>query len=79
MEVAIPEIADSELADALKLSGMTDEQLELFLEQCEKNCGCAEKIRILRAARRSLLDAIHREQAVLDRLDYLIWCTENKK
>ena len=77
MNVTIPEITDKELADTLKRSGMTDKQVKSFLEKCAGGC-CAEKVRILRNARKSLLDTIHEEQAVLDRLDYLIWCTEHK-
>ena len=77
MNVTIPEITDKELADTLKCSGMTDEQVKSFLDKCAGG-GCAEKVRTLRNARKSLLDTIHKEQAVLDRLDYLIWCTERK-
>ena len=77
MNVTIPEITDKELADTLKRSGMTDEQVKSFLEKCTGS-SCAEKVRTLRNVRKSLLDTIHKEQAVLDRLDYLIWCTERK-
>ena len=79
MKVTIPEITNKELADLLKSSGMTDEEVESFLKRCENNCCCAEKVRILRSARRTILDSIHREQALLDRLDYVIWCTEHKE
>ena len=78
MNVTIPEITDKEIADTLKRSGMTDEQVKSFLERCASGC-CAEKVRTLRNVRKSLLDTIHEEQAVLDRLDYLIWCTERNK
>ena len=78
MNVTIPEITDKEIADTLKRSGMTDEQVKSFLERCAIVC-CAEKVRTLRNVRKSLLDTIHEEQAVLDRLDYLIWCTERNK
>ena len=77
MKVTIPEITNKELADLLKSSGMTDEEVESFLKRCENNCCCAEKVRILRKTRKSLLDSIHEKQAVLDKLDNLIWCTEH--
>ena len=77
MKVMIPEITDKELADLLKNSGMTDEEVESFLKRCEKNCCCAEKVRILRKTRKTLLDMIHKEQAMLDKLDNLIWNIEH--
>ena len=77
MKVTNTNITDKELAEVLSLAGMSDTQIKTFLSGCcDKNC-CAEKVRILRNARRSLLDSIHREQALLDKLDYVIWCTEN--
>ena len=77
MKVTIPEITDKELADLLKSTGMTDDEVKSFLRRCESNCCCAEKVRILRKTRKSLLDTIHEKQAVLDKLDNLIWCTEH--
>ena len=77
MKVTIPEITDNELADLLKSSGMTNEELEAFLRRCESNCCCAEKVRILRKTRKALLDTIHEKQAVLDKLDNLIWNMEH--
>ena len=79
MKVINTSITDKELKDVLSLAGMTDEQIKAFLSGCcDKKCS-AEKVRILRNARRSLLDSIHREQDLLDKLDYVIWCTENNK
>jgi len=78
MKVTIPEIPDRELADILIHSGMAEEQIKAFLKQCENHCCCTEKVRILRTVRKSLLDTIHKKQAVLDKLDYIIWCTEHK-
>jgi hypothetical protein len=77
MKVTIPEITDQELAGLLKSSGMTEDEVKAFLKRCENNCCCAEKVRILRKTRKSLLDSIHEKQAVLDKLDNLIWCTEH--
>ncbi len=77
MKVTIPEITDKELADLLKSSGMTNEEVESFLRRCESNCCCAEKVRILRKTRKALLDTIHEKQAVLDKLDNLIWNMEH--
>ena len=78
MKVTNTNITDKELAEVLSQAGMSDTQIGAFLSGCcEKNC-CAEKVRILRNARRTLLDSIHKKQAVLDKLDYVIWCTENK-
>ena len=77
MKVTNTNITDKEIAEVLSLAGLTDKQINSFISGCcDKNC-CAEKVRILRNARRSLLDSIHREQALLDKLDYVIWCTEN--
>ena len=77
MKVTIPEITNKELADLLKSSGMTDEEVESFLKRCENNCCCVEKVRILRKTRTALLDTIHEKQAVLDKLDNLIWTLEH--
>jgi len=77
MKVTISEITNKELADLLKSSGMTDEEANSFLKRCENNCCCAEKVRILRNTRKALLDNIHEKQAVLNKLDNLIWCTEH--
>ena len=60
MKVTIPEITDKELADLLKSSGMTDEEVESILKRCGNNCCCAEKVRILRKTRKALLDMIHK-------------------
>jgi len=77
MKVTIPEITDKELAELLKSSGMNDDEVKSFLKRCESNCCCAEKVRFLRKTRKSLLDTIHKEQAVLDKLDNLIWNIEH--
>lgn len=77
MKVTIPEITDKEIADLLKSAGMTDDEVKSFLQRCESNCCCAEKVRILRKTRKSLLDTIHEKQAVLDKLDNLIWNMEH--
>ena len=76
MKVTIPEITDKELAGLLKSSGMTETEIKSFLERCGNNCCCAEKVRTLRKVRNTLLATIHEKQAVLDKLDNLIWCTE---
>ena len=79
MKVTNTNITDKEIAEVLSQAGLNDKQIKAFLSGCcDKNC-CAEKVRILRNARRTLLDSIHREQALLDKLDYVIWCTENKE
>lgn len=77
MKITIPEITGQELADLLKCSGMTEDEIKTFLARSENNSCCAEKIRILRKTRKALLDKIHEKQAVLDKLDNLIWCTEH--
>ena len=77
MKVTIPEITDMELANLLKSSGMTDEEAKSFLKCCESNCCSSEKVRILRKSRKILLDTIHEKQALLDKLDNLIWIIEN--
>ena len=79
MKVTNTSITDKELAEVLSQAGMPDKQIKAFLSECcGKEC-CSEKVRILRSARRTLLDSIHREQALLDRLDYVIWCTEHQE
>ena len=77
MKVTIPEITDLELAVLLKSSGLTDDEVKSFLKRCENNWCCSEKVRILRKTRNTLLDTIHEKQAVLDRLDNLIWKLEH--
>lgn len=77
MKVTIPEITDKEIADLLKSTGMTDDEVKSFLKRCESNCCCAEKVRILRKTRKALLDNIHEKQALLDKLDNLIWNMEH--
>ncbi|MBR6337980.1 MAG: hypothetical protein IKR76_09680 [Ruminococcus sp.] len=74
MKVTIPEITDKELADLLKSSGMTNDEIKLFTESCGN---CVEKVRLLRKTRNSLLDTIHEKQALLDKLDNLIWNIEH--
>ena len=63
MKVTIPEITDRELAELLKSSGITDDEIKSFLRRCEK----------------ALLDSIHEKQAVLDKLVDLIWCMEHER
>ena len=78
MKVTNTSIADNEIAEVLSQAGLTDKQIKAFLSDCcGKEC-CAEKVRILRGVRHDLLDSIHKKQALLDKLDYVIWCTENK-
>ena len=77
MKVTIPEITDKELVELLKSSGMSDDEAKSFLRRCENNCCPAEKVRILRKTRNTLLDTIHEKQALLDRLDNLIWNIEH--
>ena len=79
MKVTIPEITDQELVGLLKSSGMTDDEVKSFLRRCESNCCCAEKVRILRKTRTSLLDTIHEKQTLLDKLDFLIWNMEHSE
>ena len=79
MKVTIPEITDQELVELLKSSGMTDDEVKSFLRRCESNCCCAEKVRILRKTRSSLLDTIHEKQTLLDKLDFLIWNMEHSE
>lgn len=74
MKVMNTNITDKELADVLSQAGMTEEQIETFLSGC-----CTEKVHILRNTRRSVLESVHREQAILDRLDYVIWCIEQNQ
>ena len=79
MKVTNTSITDKELAEVLSQAGLSEKQIKDFLSKCcGKDC-CAEKVRVLRSARRSILDSIHKEQALLDRLDYVIWCTEHKE
>ena len=79
MKVTNTNITDKELAEVLSQAGMDGKQIKAFLIGCcDKNC-CAEKVRILRDARRTLLDSIHKKQALLDKLDYVLWCTEHKE
>lgn len=77
MKVTIPDITEKELAELLKSSGMDEAETREFLERCKNNCCYAEKVRILRKTRKSLLDTIHAKQALLDKIDNLIWCTEH--
>ena len=77
MKVIIPGITDKELAELLKSSGMTDEEIKSFLKRCENNCLPVEKVHILRKTRKALLDSIHEKQAVLDKLDNFIWNLEH--
>lgn len=77
MKVTNTNITDKEIAEVLSQAGMSEKQIKAFLSVCcDKNC-CAEKVRILRNARRTILDSIHKQQTLLDKLDYVIWCTEN--
>ena len=77
MKVTIPEITDKELAGLLKSAGMEDDEVKSLIERFGNTSCSAEKVRILRKTRAALLDNIHEKQAVLDKIDYLIWCTEH--
>ena len=79
MKLTNTSITNKEIADVLTQAGLTDQQIKAFLSDCYGKGCCAEKMRILRNARRTLLDSIHKEQALLDKLDYVIWCTEHKE
>uniref|UniRef100_UPI0025F296A8 hypothetical protein n=1 Tax=Ruminococcus sp. TaxID=41978 RepID=UPI0025F296A8 len=79
MKLTNTSITDKELAEVLSQAGLSDKQIKAFLSECCGKDRCAEKVRILRSARRSLLDSIHKEQTLLDKLDYVIWCTEHKE
>lgn len=72
-KVTIPEITDTDLVTLLKSSGMGDEEAAAVL----RGCCTAERVRILRKLRGSLLDGIHEKQAVLDKVDNLIWAAEH--
>jgi hypothetical protein len=76
MKVTITGMSDKEVACLLKSSGMTEAETEAFLRRCE-NSSSAEKVRILRKTRTALLNSIHEKQAVLDRLDNMIWYEEH--
>lgn len=79
MKVMNTNITDKEITELLSQAGLTDKQIKAFLSDCcGKDCS-AEKVHTLRNARRSLLDSIHKEQALLDKLDYVIWCTQHKE
>ena len=79
MKVTIPEITDKELSVLLKSSGMNDDEVKSFLKRCENSNCRADKVCVLRKTRKALLDSIHEKQAVLDKLDNLIWCTEHER
>ena len=79
MNVTIAGITDTELSELMKSSGMTDDEVKSFLRRCESKCCCAEKVRILRKTRTSLLDTIHEKQTLLDKLDFLIWNMEHSE
>ena len=77
MKVTISGISDKELAELLKNSGMDEAETRELIARCKNNSCYAEKMRILRKIRTALLDSIHEKQAMLDKLDNLIWCTEH--
>ena len=72
MKVTIPEITDKELISLLESCAIADVDIS-YLNEYSK----AEKVRILRKTRKSLLDHIHEKQALLDKLDNLIWNIEH--
>ena len=72
MKVTIPEITDQELISLLESCAIADVDIS-YLNEYSK----AEKVRILRKTRNSLLDHIHEKQALLDKLDNLIWNIEH--
>ena len=79
MKVMNTSITDKELAELLSQAGIDKKLIKAFLSDCCGKDSCAEKVRILRNARRSLLDTIHKQQTLLDKLDYVLWCTEHKE
>ena len=79
MKVTNTNITDQELAEVLSQAGMGEIQIKAFLSGCSGKECCADKVRILRNTRRSLLDSIHKKQTLLDKLDYVLWCMEHQE
>ena len=74
MKVTNTSVTDKEMTEVLYQAGLNEKQIKSFPSNCY-----AEKVRILRNARHSLLDSIHKQQTLLDKLDYVLWCTEHQE
>lgn len=71
--------ADTGLSALLESAGFDPTDVRRYLELSTRSGTEAARVQILRGQRGRLMNELHRRQQVLDKVDYLIWQTENGK
>ncbi|MDO5336326.1 MAG: MerR family transcriptional regulator [Eubacteriales bacterium] len=66
------------LVSILLEAGFSTKEIRRYLELSEHAGTDEEQIRMLRKQRGCLLDDIHKKQKTLDRLDFMVWNTQNR-
>lgn len=67
------------LIDTLLSAGFTPEETKKYLVLTEKKGTDEQQILMLKKQRRELLDDIHKQQQLLDSLDFMIWDKKAKQ
>lgn len=67
------------LVNTLFSAGFTPEEIKKYLTLTAKTGTDEQQIRMLKKQRRLLLDGIHKQQKILDSLDFMIWDKRAKK
>lgn len=78
VELAQDKEQDEKILQILKDAGCEPETVTLFLKLCEDG-KTGDQLCLLAKHRKNLLTEIHREQAKLDCLDYLIYQIKKRK
>lgn len=71
--------ADTGLSALLESAGFEPSDVRRYMELSARSGTEAARARILRGQRGRLMDELHRRQQVLDKVDFLIWQTEQGK
>lgn len=69
--------ANAGLSSLLESAGFDPPDVRRYMELSARSGTEAARARILRGHRGRLMDELHRRQQVLDKVDFLIWQTEN--
>ena len=71
--------ADAGLSSLLESAGFDPTDVRRYLELSARSGTEAARVQILRGQRGRLMNELHQRQQVLDKVDFLIWQTEQGK
>ena len=71
--------ADVGLSSLLESAGFDPPDVRRYMELSARSGTEGARAQILRGHRGRIMDELHRRQQILDKVDYLIWQTENGK